>query len=303
MTQKGRPMSNGFLSLLKAASLALAVVVAVPAMAAEEGGTGEIKGEDNAPGGHGSLKPTKESWSFAGPFGTFDRAQVQRGFKVYREVCSSCHAMSLVSFRNLMEPGGPEFSEGQVRTLAAEYKVMDGPNDSGEMFERPGRLSDRFPSPFPNDAAARAANGGALPPDFSVLAKARGYERGVSLALLDLVMQYQEHGVDYIHALMTGYDHPAPHGETKPGLHHNPYFPGGWIAMPKPINDGQVEYTDGTPTTVDQYSRDVSAFMMWAAEPHLEARKRIGFQVMVFLAIFAALLYYVKRKIWSTIPH
>jgi ubiquinol-cytochrome c reductase cytochrome b/c1 subunit len=297
-------MSKGFVSALRMAAVVLAVAIAVPAFAAEEAGhTGDLKGEDNAPGGHGSHKPSKESWSFGGPFGSFDRAQLQRGFKVYREVCSSCHAMSLVSFRNLMEEGGPGFTEGQVRTLAAEYKVTDGPNDSGEMFERPARPSDRFPSPFPNEAASRAANGGAYPPDFSVLAKARGYERGYPFVLLDLVTQYQEHGVDYIHSLITGYDHEPPAGQEKPGLHFNPYFPGGWIAMPKPINDGQVEYSDGTPTTVDQYSRDVAAFMMWTAEPHLEARKRIGFQVMVFLAILASLLYYTKKKVWSDVAH
>jgi ubiquinol-cytochrome c reductase cytochrome c1 subunit len=286
MSQRAEPMSKGFVSALRMAAVALAMGFAAPAMAAEAG-----------------LKPTQESWSFAGPFGTFDRAQIQRGFKVYREVCASCHALSLVSFRNLMEPGGPEFSEGQVRTLAAEYKVMDGPDDSGEMFERPARPSDRYPSPFPNEAAARAANGGAYPPDLSVMAKARGYERGFPWVIWDLISQYQEHGVDYIHALLVGYDHEAPGGEEKAGLHFNPYFSGGWIAMPKPINDGQVEYTDGAPQTVDQYSRDVTAFMMWTAEPHLEARKRIGFQVMIFLAIFAGLLYYTKRKIWSDVAH
>jgi ubiquinol-cytochrome c reductase cytochrome b/c1 subunit len=244
--------------------------------------------------------PHKEHWSFSGPFGHFDRAQLQRGFKVYREVCSSCHSMELLSFRNLMEPGGPEFSEGQIRLLAAEYQVQDGPGDDGQMFERPGRLSDRFPSPFPNEQAARAANGGAHPPDFSVLAKARSYERGWPWVILDFLTQYQEYGVDYIHALLNGYDHQPPAGhQGQPGLHYNPYFPGGWIAMPKPINDNQVEYTDGTPTTIDQYSRDVSAFMMWAAEPHLETRKQTGFVVVIFLAVFAGLLYFTKKKVWS----
>ncbi|MGQ4273324.1 cytochrome c1 [Terrihabitans sp. B22-R8] len=281
-------MTRGFVSALKAAIIALPIVVAAPAFAAD---------------GHGGLKPTKDSWSFSGPFGHFDRAQIQRGFQVYREVCASCHAMSLVSFRNLMEEGGPQFTEGQVRALAAEYKVMDGPDDSGEMFERPARPSDRFPSPFPNEAAARSANGGAYPPDFSLLAKARGYERGFPWVIWDLITQYQEHGVDYIHSLMTAYGHEPPNGEEKPGLHYNPVFPGGYIAMPNPLSDGQIEYADGSPATVDQYSRDVAAFMMWAAEPHLEARKRIGFQVMAFLAIFAALMYYTKRKVWSDVAH
>jgi ubiquinol-cytochrome c reductase cytochrome c1 subunit len=273
---------------LKAAALALAVS-AVPAFAA---GNAE--------------HPHKEHWSFSGLFGHYDQAQLQRGFKVYREVCASCHGMTLVSFRNLMEEGGPRFSEGQVRLLSAEYKVTDGPNDTGEMFERPGRPSDRFPAPFPNEQAARVANGGAYPPDFSVLAKARTYERGWTNGYIiwDLLTQYQEHGADYIHALLVGYDKPAPDGVTvPPGLHYNPYFPGGLIAMPKPLNEGQVEYTDGTPTTVDQYSRDVTAFMMWAAEPHLEARKQMGFIVIIFLAVFAALLYFTKKKVWSDVAH
>jgi len=277
------------------ALLAALTFAVAPALAAEE----EKLAEAPAAGGHGATTPEKLGWSFSGPLGHFDRGQLQRGFKVYREVCASCHAMNLVSFRNLMEPGGPEFSEGQVRMLASEYKVMDGPNESGEMFERPGRPSDRFPSPFANEAASRAANGGAYPPDFSVLAKARSYARGVSLSFLDLALQYQEYGVDYIHALLLGYDHQPPHGQQgQPGLHYNPYFPGGWIAMPKPINDGQVEYTDGSPATLDQYSRDVAAFMMWAAEPHLEARKRVGFQVVLFLLLFAGLLYFAKKKVW-----
>ena len=274
------------MSRMRSVIAALALTfVAAPALAAE-----------------GGAVPHKEHWSFSGPFGHYDRAQLQRGFRVYREVCSSCHGMELISFRNLMEPGGPEFSEGQIRMLAAEYQIQDGPGDDGQMFERPGRLSDRWPSPFPNEQAARAANGGAHPPDFSVLAKARSYERGwTNLRVVwDFLTQYQEHGVDYIHALLTGYDHPPPEGkEGQPGLHYNPYFPGGWIAMPKPISDGQVEYTDGTPATVDQYSRDVSAFMMWAAEPHLEARKQMAFIVIIFLAVFAGLLYFTKKKVWN----
>ncbi len=288
MSGNTRPMTH-FATTLKAAAIALVALAATPAFAADA---------------HGTPKPHKEHWSFGGPLGHFDRAQLQRGFKVYREVCASCHAMSLVSFRNLAEAGGPGFSEGQVGLLAGEYKVQDGPGDDGQMFERPARASDRFPSPFPNEQAARAANGGAYPPDFSVLAKARGYERGWPLVILDFVTQYQEHGVDYIHALLNGYDHPVPEGaHGQPGLHYNPYFPGGWIAMPKPLSDGQVEYTDGTPTTVDQYSRDVSAFMMWAAEPHLEARKRIGFVAFMFLAVFAGLLYFTKKRVWSDVAH
>jgi len=282
-------MTRSLSVALKAAAVAFAALTAAPALGAE-----------------GGAVPPKLDWSFGGLFGHYDRAQLQRGFKVYREVCASCHGMELVSFRNLREPGGPEFTEGQVQMLAAEYQIQDGPGEDGEMFERPGRLSDRWPSPFPNEQAARAANGGAYPPDFSVLAKARTYERGFQngYILWDLVTQYQEHGADYIHALLVGYDHPVPEGqEGQPGLHYNPYFPGGWIAMPKPVSDGQVEYTDGTPTTVDQYSRDVTAFMMWAAEPHLEARKALGFKVMIFLIVFAGLLYFTKKKVWGDVAH
>jgi ubiquinol-cytochrome c reductase cytochrome c1 subunit len=280
-------MSRTLSVAIKAAAIAFASLAASPGFAAE-----------------GASTPHKQDWTFSGPFGHFDQAQLQRGFKVYREVCAACHGMRLVSFRNLMEEGGPGFSEGQIRLLAAEYQIQDGPGEDGQMFERPGRPSDRWPSPFPNEQAARASNGGAYPPDFSVLAKARTYTRGFWLSLLDLVTQYQEHGVDYIHALLTGYDQPVPEGQQgQPGLHYNPYFPGGWIAMAKPINDGQVEYTDGTPATVDQYARDVSAFMMWAAEPHLETRKQTGFIVIIFLAVFAGLLYFTKKKVWSSVAH
>ncbi|WP_306225127.1 cytochrome c1 [Bosea beijingensis] len=256
-----------------------------------------------------SPKPPALTWSFSGPFGKFDRAQLQRGFKVYKEVCASCHGASLVSFRNLSQPGGPEFTPGQVAALAATYQIKDGPNEQGEMFERPGRPADRFPSPFPNEQAARAAQGGAYPPDFSVLAKARTYTRGFPAFVFDIFTQYQEQGPDYIHALMVGYkEPPAGFPALLPGQNYNEYMPGNLIAMPKPISDGQVEYPKGAdgkspvPETVDQYSRDVAAFMVWMAEPHLEARKRMGMQVMAFLTIFAFLLYYTKKKVWSRMP-
>jgi cytochrome c1 len=245
--------------------------------------------------------PPRQKWSFSGPFGLYDRAQLQRGFKVYREVCATCHGLNLLSFRNLAEPGGPGFTREQATAVAAEYKVKDGPNDQGEMFERPGRLADRFPPPFANDQAARVVNGGAVPPDFSVIAKARTYERGFPWFIFDAITQYQEHGIDYIVALMHGYDNP-PAGVTIPaGLTYNKYFPGQAIAMPKPIQDGQVTYTDGAPQTVDQYSKDIAAFLMWAAEPHMEARKRVGAQVMIFLLVFAGLLYFTKKRVWSKV--
>jgi ubiquinol-cytochrome c reductase cytochrome b/c1 subunit len=246
-------------------------------------------------------KPPALKWSFAGPFGTFDRAQLQRGFKVYREVCQNCHSLKLLSFRNLGEPGGPGFTEAQVEAIAAEYKVKDGPNDQGEMFDRPGRPADHFPPPFDNDAQARQVTGGALPPDMSVLAKARGYERGFPLFLLDILTQYQEGGVDYIVSIIKGYEDPPKDFTLPPGTQYNKMFPGHAIGMRKPLTDGQVEYTDGSPATVDQYAKDAAAFLMWAAEPHLEARKRIGFQVLVFLLIFSGLLYFTKKKVWANV--
>ena len=250
-----------------------------------------------------AVHPPRQSWSFAGPFGKFDRAQVQRGLRVYREVCQSCHSLSYVSFRNLAEPGGPGFSAAQAGVIASEYKIKDGPNDAGEMFERNGRPADKFPSPFPNDAAARVANNGIMPPDLSVMAKARTYERGFPWFLLDMFTQFQEHGVDYAAALLTGYEDPPPAGVTlPPGTYYNRYFPGNAIAMPPPLSNGQIEYTDGTPATVEQYARDVAAFMAWTAEPHMEARKRIGLQVMIFLLVFAGLLYFAKKKVWKGIP-
>ncbi len=245
---------------------------------------------------HETPQPPRVKWSFAGPFGHFDKGQLQRGFKVYKEVCAVCHGMKFVAFRNLEALG---YSEGQIKAIASEYKIPDGPNDQGEMFERDGRPADYFPTPWPNENAARARYNG-VPPDFSVLAKARGYERGFPWFIFDMFIQFQEQGVDYIHALMTGYKEKPPAGVTLPaGSFYNEYFPGNAIAMPPPLSDKRVDYTDGSPTTVDQYSKDVAAFMMWAAEPHLEARKRIGFQVMIFLLVLAGLAYFTKKKVWA----
>jgi ubiquinol-cytochrome c reductase cytochrome c1 subunit len=254
--------------------------------------------------------PPAQSWSFSGPVGKFDQAQLQRGFKVVKEVCANCHSMSLIRFRNLAQPGGPGFTASQVAALAATYTVKDGPNDAGEMFDRPGRPADVFPAPFANEQAARASNGGAYPPDMSVLAKARTYERGFPKFVFDIFTQYQEQGPDYIAALLQGYKDAPPAGSAPllPGQYYNTYMPGHLIAMPKPINDGQVEYPKGpdgkspVPETVEQYSKDVAAFMVWMAEPHLEARKRMGLQVMIFLAFFAGLLYFTKKKIWARLP-
>ncbi|HEV2559951.1 MAG TPA: cytochrome c1 [Microvirga sp.] len=251
--------------------------------------------------------PPQLSWSWQGPFGKFDRAQLQRGFKVYREVCASCHGLTYVSFRNLAQPGGPEFSEAQVRALAAEYKIQDGPNEAGDMFERPGRPADRFPAPFPNENAAAAANGGKAPPDLSLMPKARTFERGFPFFVLDVFRQYSENGSDYLAALLKGYKEPPAGFEVPPGGHYNEYYPGNIIAMPNPMSDGQVEYPKlengqpQAPETVDQYARDVTAFLMWTAEPHLEARKELGFKVIVFLLLLTGLLYFTKKKIWARI--
>ena len=247
-------------------------------------------------------KPKEMDWTFAGPFGTFDKGQLQRGLKIYKEVCSACHSMNLVAFRTLEDLG---YSEAQVKAFAAEYEVQDGPNGEGEMFTRKALPGDHFPSPFPNTAAAAAANGGAAPPDFSLIAKARGVERGFPTFIFDIFTQYAQGGPDYIHSLLTGYDHEPPAGMViAEGTHYNPFFIAGKsLAMAKPLSDDQVTYDDGSPQTVDQYARDVSAFLMWAAEPHLEDRKKTGFRVMVFLVLFAGLVYLTKRKVWANIAH
>lgn len=245
-------------------------------------------------------KPTEQSWTFAGPFGHYDKAQLQRGLKIYTEVCAACHSMELVAFRTLEDLG---YSEAQIKAFAANYEVEDGPDSFGEMFTRPAIPSDRFPSPFPNVESAAAANNGAPPPDFSLIAKARAVERGFPTFVFDIFTQYAESGPDYIHALLTGYDEEPPAGmEVPEGTYYNPYFVAGKsLAMAPPLSDGQITYDDGSPETVDQYARDIAAFLMWAAEPHLEERKKTGFRVMVFLILFAGLVYAVKRKIWASV--
>jgi ubiquinol-cytochrome c reductase cytochrome c1 subunit len=270
-----------------AGALFLGAGFAAPALAQENGATQ-----------HYPIKHPKHlHWSFAGPLGHWDIAQLQRGLKVYKEVCSACHSIRLVAFRDLSDLG---YDDGQVKALAAEYTVQDGPNTDGEMFERPGRPSDRFPSPFPNVEAAAAANNGAAPPDFSLLAKARGIERGFPTFIFDVFTQYAEGGPDYIYSLLTGYED-APAGlEVAEGAHYNPYFAGGpALAMAAPLSADLVTYDDGAPQTVDQYAKDVAAFMMWAAEPKLVERKAMGFRVMLFLVLFAALVYLTKKKLWA----
>jgi ubiquinol-cytochrome c reductase cytochrome b/c1 subunit len=246
------------------------------------------------------VPPPAMKWSFAGPFGKYDEGQLQRGFKIYKEVCASCHSMDLLAIGSLADAGGPGFSEAQVAAVAAEYKIADL-DDKGQPIERAGRPADHFPAPFPNAAAAAAANGGVAPPDMSTLAKARGYMRGFPLFVFDIFTQYQEGGPDYIHAILTGYKDAPKEFKLPPGGNYNEYFPGHVIAMPNPLSDGQVAYDDGSPQTVAQYSKDVTAFLMWAAEPKLVQRKRVGFQVMIFLLVLSGLLYFTKKKVWSAV--
>lgn len=272
---------------------ATAALAAAPAMAAG--------------GGHGyALRDG--GFSFEGPFGTFDQGQLQRGYKVYREVCASCHGMELLSFRSLAIPGGPFYDAHQenpadnrfVKVLAAEVQIADIDSETGESLMRPGTAADRFPNPYPNMTAAAAANGGAAPPDLSVMAKAR------------------HGGAAYIYSLLTGYVRPPAELQMTPTQYYNAYMPGdltpfmpegshvppgGFIAMPPPLANGQVTYDDGTEATVDQMAKDVAAFIAWASEPHQVERKRTGLGVLIFLVIFAGLTYASYRRIWRNVAH
>ena len=273
------------------ATLALAAAIVAPAV---------VIAQEPQEHSHETPPPPRQSWSFSGPFGKYDQAQLQRGLKVYKEVCANCHSMQMVAFRNLADPGGPGYTEAQAAALASEYKIKDI-DDSGQPTEREGRPADYFPSPFPNEAAAKAANGGTAPPDMSTLAKARTYERGFPWFVFDMLTQYQEQGPDYITAILTGYKE-APHGmQMPPGGHYNEMFPGHSIAMPPPLQDGQVTFDDGAPNKLLDEAKDVSAFLMWAAEPHLVARKRLGFQVLIFLIVLSGLLYFTKKKVWKEV--
>ncbi len=225
----------------------------------------------------------KTEWSFKGLFGKFDRGELQRGYQVYTEVCASCHSMKYLSYRNLAEKGGPEFTEAEAKAIAASFEVKDGPNTDGEMFMRPGKLSDKFVKPYENVEAAKAANGGAYPPDMSVLIKARGG------------------GANYIYSLLQGYDEPPPEITLDDGVYYNKYMYGNKIKMSAPLSDGLVEYSDGTQASVKQMSKDVTTFLMWAAEPHLEARHQMGFKAIVYLIILTVLVYFSMKKIWSRV--
>jgi cytochrome c1 len=248
--------------ILVSAALAMALVVPQLASAAED-----------------TAVPPENEWTFSGLFGTYDRHTLQRGLQVYIEVCASCHGLKYVHFRNLEALG---YSEEQVKALAARFDIEDGPNEEGDMFFRPAIPSDAFPSPFANDEAARASNGGALPPDLSLQAKRN------------------EHGADYIVAILTGYEGDGP---TDNGLYVNPYKAGGFIAMPPPLAEGLVSYSDGTEPTTHQMAYDVAEFLTWAAEPKMEQRKQMGIKVILFLLVLTGLFYISKRKIWSRIGH
>ncbi|OOG67390.1 Cytochrome b/c1 [Ensifer sp. M14] len=288
-----KKLVTGILSLAVVAGLGLGAAVAEEAAGGAEHGGGTPH--------YPIHKPEQQDWSFAGPFGNYDKGQLQRGLKVYTEVCSACHSMELVAFRTL---GALGYSDAQVKAFAANYEVQDGPNADGEMFTRRAVPSDHFPSPYPNKEAAAASNNGAAPPDFSLIAKARGIERGFPQFVFDMFWPYQEGGPDYIHALLTGYHEPPEGVQVAEGTHYNPYFANASaLAMAQPISNDQVTYDDGTPQTVDQYAKDVSAFLMWAAEPHLEDRKRTGFMVMVFLLIFTGLVYLTKKSVYANKEH
>tara|TARA_B100001765_G_C19420559_1_gene300924 strand:- start:86 stop:868 length:783 start_codon:yes stop_codon:yes gene_type:complete len=225
----------------------------------------------------------KVDWSFKSFFGKFDRATLQRGYQVYNEVCASCHSLKYLSYRNLAEKGGPEFSEVEAKAIASNFEVTDGPNSTGEMYMRPAKLSDKFVMPYANEEEAKSANGGAYPPDMSVLVKAR------------------KGGADYIYSILLGYEDPPEDIKLDDGVYYNKYMYGKKIKMSAPLSDDIVEYSDGTKATTEQMAKDVASFLMWASEPHLEQRHKIGFRVILYLIVLSALVYFSMKKIWSRI--
>ena len=321
------------MNTLRAAALAASLLTILPAgtaLAASEGA--EI---------------ARQKWTFSGLLGHYDQGQLQRGYKIYTEVCAACHSMSLIKFRNLGDKGGPAFSEPQVKQLASEAdKIADTPDEQGKPRRRTRIPSDPFPAPYINEQQARSTNNGALPPDLSVIAKARAIEGSTPWFkeplhwLTDIATGYQEAGPDYIHAVLTGYgeaplylDDGKGHlvaltkGQSNPkavacasidkgqdgkpdqciarlkDLHYNAAFPGHQIAMQSPLDKDKVKYDDGTPTTLDQHARDVTAFLMWSADPKLDERKRMGLLVLIYLAITALLLYFAKKRLWAKLDH
>ena len=232
----------------------------------------------------GSNSPLlKQDWSFKSFFGTFDRASLQRGYQVYTEVCASCHSMQYLSYRNLAEEGGPEFSIEQAKAIASNFEVTDGPNSDGEMFTRPAKLSDKFVMPYANDEEAKLSNGGAYPPDMSVLVKARAG------------------GADYIYSVILGYEDPPDGMVLDDGVYYNKYMYGNKIKMPPQLYEDLVTYSDGTPATPEQMAKDVTTFLAWTAEPKLEERHKFGFRAIVYLIILTILVYFSMKRIWSRV--
>jgi ubiquinol-cytochrome c reductase cytochrome c1 subunit len=247
-----------------------------------------LTGAAQAQNSTAALPPKSVAFSYEGPFGTYDRAALQRGFQIYKEVCSACHSLNRIAFHNLDEPGGPGFTEAQAKAIAAGYKIPAEPNDKGDLFDssgnrltRAGTLADHFPPPFPNEQAARTANNGALPPDLSLIIKARAG------------------GPNYVYSILTGFHQQQPSWfKVLPNKYYNPYFAGWNISMPPPLTKGSVTFSDGTPSTIEQEAHDIVTFLSWASEPRMEERKRIGLDVMAFLVVFAGLLYLSYRQIW-----
>ncbi|MGE0151294.1 MAG: cytochrome c1 [Reyranellaceae bacterium] len=284
-------------NMLRLAALAVAgSLLAAPALAAESSGP----------------KPAAQKWSFDGLFGTYDRAALQRGYQVYKDVCAACHGLSLVAYRDLRDIG---LSDNQIKDAIKDIQVTDGPNDQGEMFERPALLSDRFKKPYPNEQAAIAANG-ALPPDLSLLAKARIVEAGGVPVLKSFAAKIRYGGPDYIYGVLVGYKeldklspaerekyHLAADFKLADGQYFNEYFKGHAIRMPPPLTEGGVTFLDGAPATVAAMAHDVTTFLTWAAEPRMEQRKQTGAKVVLFLLVLAGLMYLVKRKVWANVPH
>ncbi len=246
------------------------------------------------------------SFSFEGVFGHFDRAQLQRGYLVYKEVCAACHSLNQLAYRNLSQPGGPELSEAEVKAVAAEATIEDGPNDEGEMFERPGLPADKFASPFPNREAAMSANGGAYPADLSLITKKREGFHFPWYVSPFIKLVKGNGGPEYVRSVLMGYQEPpaevakdAPEGKS-----YNPYFSAGpWISMAAPLSEDSVEYADGTKASVEQMATDVAAFLTWAGEPKMEQRKSMGFQVVLYLILLSVLLFLTKKRVWGREPH
>lgn len=263
---------------MRALALALSLLVAGPALAASD-----------------AKHPENRSWPHGSFFGTYDRGALQRGYQVYKEVCSACHSLRLVAFRSLTGIG---FSAAEVKALAATFEVENKePNDAGEMFKRPGLPSDRMPSPFPNEKAAQAANNGAAPPDLSLIVKARN----AGTSALTRLGNGHVGGENYIFAILTGYTDPPKDVKLNPGMSYNPYFPGGQIGMAPPLANDQLTFSDGTKATREQMASDVTQFLTWAAEPTLEARRQTGTVVIIVLIVLAVMLYYVKKKVWADV--